>query len=287
MAAGAATYFEASGQREGAFAIDWLKSYRQFPAQMMARLERSLTVPDSAARAEIASSLIKHAAREYRAKRVDSAYEMLRRALRASPNNVEALGDLSLVALRAGHTGESLEASTKLLTASQDPTMLANAWFNIGLACEPPQHQFFNGSYYCRQSRVYPYLQSWRAQPSKVRERKIFQVLTSWDTRSCVIGAGDSQQQYWFASSDQELQRPRGSGQRIYVRHALGVTIPSDAVQWERQVYDRQRSSAESRRESSTALERYDFSDFAVTVLTAEVYPQGTLTIGTQDCKLN
>jgi hypothetical protein len=211
-------------------------------------------------------ALVKRATDEYRAKRVQSAYRLFRNAVHTFPEDLPVLADFSLIALRAGHIGESLEASVRLLAIAKDPAMRANAWFNFGLSClAQGSNGYHNGRYYCIASRIYPFLQSWRNEPSAVREDKIAEVLGLTTDNTCVVSKGGVRRQYWLTQSHDDLL-PGPEQNRINIRHPLGEPPPADAVEWRYPAHDGQPET----RYVSRFLEDYQLGGFAVTVLTIE-----------------
>jgi hypothetical protein len=253
------------GQGTG-YPIDWFRSRRVAKIESDEPFLRLLAVPDAAEQQRIVQALVKRASDEYHAKRVDNAYLLLRNAVHMLPEDVSALADFSLIALRAGHVGESLEASARLLGLAKDSATRANAWFNFGLSClAQGSNGYYNGRYFCIASRIYPFLQSWRSEPSIGRENKIAAVMDSATDNTCVVSKDGVRRQYWFAQSHDNLM-PGPEQYRIYVRHPLGKPPPVDAVEWKHPARDGQPAT----HYVSTFVEDYQLGGFAITVLTIE-----------------
>jgi len=286
IAGGALTFIEGTpAERYGpskGFPLDWFRLRRETAAKDAQAYERLLALPDVAERERVARSLAAKAAAEYRAKRVQPAYQMLRNALSVLPEDVPALADFSLIAMRAGQPGESLQASAQVRRMTQDPALVANAWFNTGLVCSARRGMsFYNGRYYCQASELHPYLMSWRAQASPAREKKITEVFDSSHARWCAVTSKGVRREYWFALSTETLEPPTTQLNRIYVRHPLNAPPPANAVVVKLPAVSR---SPEPRTFVSRPVETYAFSTFAVTVLTIDVYPQRGTIVETTIC---
>jgi hypothetical protein len=264
------------------FPLDWFRVRRETAVKDAQVFERLLALPDSAEKERIARALAAKAGAEYRAKHVQPAYQMLRNALSVLPEDVPALSDFSLIAMRAGQLGESLQASARVRGLTQDPALVANAWFNTGLVCSTRRGiSFYNGRYYCQASEIHPYLMSWRAQASPAREKKIAEVLGSSHDRWCEVANKGVRREYWFAVSTETLEPPMTQLNRIYVRHPLNAPPPANAV-----VVKIPASSYSPKSQTfvSRPVETYAFSTFAVTVLTIDTYPQRGTMVETTIC---
>jgi hypothetical protein len=248
------------------YPIDWFRSRRVAKVDSNEPFLRLLAVPDAAEQQVVVQKLVNRATDEYRAKRVQSAYLLSRNAVNASPEDVSALADFSLIAQRAGHIGESLEASARLLAIAKDSATRANAWFNFGQSClTQGSNGYYNGRYYCIASRIYPFLQSWRNEPSSGRENKIAALLDSSTVNTCVVSKDGVRRQYWFAQSHDNLM-PGPEQYRIYVRHPPDKPPPADAVEWR---YPARDGRPETHYVSSF-VENYQLTGFAITVLTID-----------------
>ena len=131
--------------------------------------------------------------------------------------------------------GESLEAATRLIAESKDAGLIANAWFNIGLACERSDRSSvqYNGESYCMSSRIFPFLQSWRATNSRARAEKLEQLLSAPGRERCVVSQPDSTAHHYVFVRGADRDDTSGPDvQRIYVLHPAGSTVSAEQVHW-------------------------------------------------------
>jgi len=258
-----------TGTNPVGYPVQWLKHYNS--AESMERnpniaaaevpgLEASLTPPDSAGLADLARQLRARAEGEYAAGNVPAAHAALRLALDASPDSQRALGDMALVALRAGYPNEAAEAAQRLVDQSTDRRTLANAWFNLGLACDPAVRR--DDLPPCSSSPVYPYLQSWSIEPTPQRAAKIADVMqraaSCEDTRP---NGTMARYLLWPASGRYGGGSREGGAQvyKIYVYHRAGIEMRADSFRW---------PAAPAAKIS--VVRRYDLGDFAVTALESD-----------------
>lgn len=227
----------ASDEEPGHTPLEWLDMYAS-PNILdtdRPRLTQLLAAPEGKQLVEYSDQQTLQAEKHYAAGNLDGARRALKSALQAAPANERALSDLSLVALRAGQYGESLEAATHLMATSKDARMIANAWFNAGLACERSGISYlqYNGEHYCVSSTVFYFLQSWLAANSSARAEKLEQLLTAPGSERCAVPQPDStQHRYIFVrAADREDQRGPAI-QRIYVLHPAGSGISAAQVRW-------------------------------------------------------
>jgi tetratricopeptide (TPR) repeat protein len=238
---GAVTFFRT--QRTvgdpGEYAIDWLHKYAAENALErnpnlsrgdVEKLEALLRVPDNEELGRISVRLTQFGESEYAAGRTQSAYRALRTALSAQEDNQKALEDFSLVALRAGQIGASLEAAEKIIAASVSRSSVASAWFNQGLACEKGgKFVGYNGEYYCRLSRPYPFLTSWRVEPTAARKSKLIKLFTE-ELPTCFVPQENWQVYFEWAQS--ESDRTYSPRQLIYIHHPTSQKLDPNSVHW-------------------------------------------------------
>ena len=182
--------------------LDWLHRYTSDkPEEINANitagdipvLEGLLRLPSQQELGLKAQKLVLRGEANYRAGNVPDAYRAFRKALNIEPGNVRALNDLSLVALKNGNLGESLEASAKSVGLSETNSGRAAAWFNQGLACEKQashevgQVTYYNGNRYCDYGLLYPFLEAVKASGDESRKQKVVAVFTSDAVRSCQV----------------------------------------------------------------------------------------------------
>lgn len=87
----------------------------------------------------------------YTDKKLPEAYVALKRALMLDPENESALSNLTLIALKLDHFGESAAAASQLISTTKSIDLKANAFFNLGLACLKTEYGTinFDGHTYC------------------------------------------------------------------------------------------------------------------------------------------
>jgi hypothetical protein len=191
---------------------------------------------------------------------------------------------MSLVALRSGHYGESLEAATRLIAGSADKRLIANAWFNIGLACErnAPDTVQYNGELYCMSSGIWPFLQSWRAANSPARAKKLEELFTPSGQRRCVVSQPDStEHRYIFVRAyDREDGGP--DIQRLYVLHPAGSAVSAAQIRWTVTPYAG--NLRLPRQITPRLVDSYRLGSSTLTVLEAEKEVQSPVMIGDRKC---
>lgn len=224
-------------EQPGLTPLEWLDLYAS-PNILDAdhpRLRQLLAAPEGRQLVEYSDQRTLQAEKHYAAGNLDAARRSLKSALQAAPTNERALSDLSLVALRAGQHGESLEAATRLIATSKDARMIANAWFNIGLACERSGISYlqYNGESYCTSSTVFYFLKSWLAANSHPRAEKLEQLLTAPGSERCVVPQPDStEQRYIFVRAADREDHLSAPIQRIYVLHPAGSAVSAAQIRW-------------------------------------------------------
>jgi tetratricopeptide (TPR) repeat protein len=245
----------------------------------------SVTLPLAAAGDEPSTSsakLTSQAEAQYAAGKIASAYKTLQQALQADPNNMRALSAMSIVALRAGNADESLEASFRVATTSARPKMMADAWFNYGLACQVTGRVEINGRMYCERGVVQPLLSSWELRQGREGEeheqiravdKRVDEYLRSPAAKACVVkGPNQAEHRYHFVVETKEV----GPTQRIYVQHPRVDSVKRVPVTW---------GSSESGGSMARQIARYDLEAFSVTVMEAKEYVKYPIRIGTQTCE--
>ncbi len=132
--------------------------------------------------------------------RLEEAYRLLKRAISLNPDNERALSNLSLVALKLGKLGESAKLSTTLIGIAKSDAEKANAYFNLGLACQKVgvtgYHYStieYDGRSYCRrdsytsankfkdESALPNFLEAYKLKPTKTRLNAILALLQNGD----------------------------------------------------------------------------------------------------------
>jgi hypothetical protein len=274
--------------------IDWLQRYASpgadepnanIAAGDRGRLEALLRVPNEAERAVLSRELVLRGESEYAAGRIESAYRALQSALSAQRSNRRALDDLPLVALKSGRVGVALEAAANILAGDAQPEFKARGWFNMGLACEQAGRMFsYNERYYCRSGIVYPLLEAWRSQPSRGRKDKLRELFVTDAIGSCTGTApAGSARKYHFTMHYDEQARVQST--RIYVYHSSAQSIDPEQVYWQNSLLVVGAPNRYQKvRQTPQLLQRYDFDDFAITVLESSQIAQSPITIDGREC---
>ncbi|HQQ64014.1 MAG TPA: ankyrin repeat domain-containing protein [Pseudomonadales bacterium] len=271
--------------------LDWLHRYTaadapeknpNIPADKVTELEHLLKLPTADELASIASKSILQAEKDFQEGRAELAYRQLRRVLNLQPENERALSDMSLVALKQGEVGPSLEASEKLIKTSKDDQLKANAWFNQGLACENNNSAFYNGHSYCAGGTPYLYMQSLALKPTAARQKKLLEVLQAGE--SCQLPYQDKN----IKLSRGRMPDPAGSYRErslIYVLHENGQALRVDDFGWDQQFHQ---MNGENKIEHITPklLATYALGEKSMTVLnTGDVGVQFPYSVGNWTCK--
>jgi hypothetical protein len=223
--------------RQGQTPLEWLEMYASpnISDADRPRLAQLLSAPESKQLVDYSQQQILEAEKQYAAGDLAAARRSLKNALQANASNERALGDLSLVALRAGEYGESLEAATRLISGGKDARMIANAWFNVGLACERSGQRYlrYNDQIYCMASEVFPFLQSWLSASSRARAEKLEQLFTAPGRERCVVPQPDSSEhRYIFVRAADMDDNRYAEVQRVYVLHPAGSTVSAAQIGW-------------------------------------------------------
>lgn len=239
LAAGALTSVTTQQRDEtpGQTPLEWLRSSTSntIAESDRAGLEQLLAPQTSEKLVEYSKQQALLAEKQYAAGDLEVALRTLKQALQADPSNQRALSNLSLLALRAGQYGESLEAATRLIAESKDAGLIANAWFNIGLACERSDRPYlqYNGESYCTSSLIFSFLQSWLSTNSRARAEKLEQLLSAPGRERCVVSQPDStEHRYVFVRGADRDDNRHGEVQRIYVLHPAGSAVSAEQVHW-------------------------------------------------------
>lgn len=222
---------------------DWLETYAGRDAvERNANLTESdvvalrelLRVPPTDELRKIAAELVASAESAYAAGKADAAYRLLKQALYADPASERALTAMSLVAQRAHKQGEALVAATTLISRTTDNKSLAQAWFNLGLACESAGSRYvhYNGNHYCQSSLLYPFLKAWLAEPVTARARKLESVFNAPDMRLCRTSSGTASYNYLLTYGDDRSQRRPQTDGLVYVLHSPEAPASDIDITW-------------------------------------------------------
>ncbi|BBT16560.1 hypothetical protein WP8S17C03_26090 [Metapseudomonas otitidis] len=223
---------------EGSTPLDWLHQYTAANAEepnpnidpdQIAEVEALLQPPTNEALQARAKRLVLEGEKAYGAGDLKHALRTLNLAINIQPHNERALSDLSLVALRDGDLGVSLQAGQALIDSSKDARLLANAWFNQGLACDASDSSwpFYNGTRYCDASAVYAYYQALAAHRTEARAAKLLQALQA-------VPDVEVHRFLFEGSEVRMVQRygPDHSSLYLYLLHPRGLVIPTERIGW-------------------------------------------------------
>jgi hypothetical protein len=283
-----------TGGNEG-YPLDWLERHTGPDAKERnpnidegerRTLQPLLRVPAEAERARIAKDLVLSAAAEHTAGRTRSAYRALQSALSAQSSNLRALDDLATVAFQYGRTGVALEAASNLIASDAGPEVKARAWFNLGMSCQQTGSSFaYNGEYYCWTSNLHAFLQAWQVQASAAHQHKLKELFESDALKNCAVTVSGATQKYHFTRHTDTANGGFAQSTRIYVHHSKAPPAEPAQVSWEILVNGGQdRTSQKMQIPPPRLLQRYDFDDFAISVLESPHFVQGPVTIGNRKC---
>jgi tetratricopeptide (TPR) repeat protein len=210
---GAATYMKAESRSPMTeeTPLDWFYRYTDkasaeinshIPEESKLNVQQWLTPPSPQQLDKVEKDQIKSAIAAYQQGKVQDAYEYLIKALSINPKNEKALSDMSLIALKNNQFGHSLSASNWLINHSENSKVVANAWFNQGLACEQHQVKMLNtdightitydGQYYCAEPAIYSYISAWMLAKSSARKNKIISQFDDGLMQTCSAVLADN-----------------------------------------------------------------------------------------------
>jgi len=278
---------------------DWLAHYagteskernRNIETTELLRLDGRLRVPSSTELAELSGRLTRQAEAEYAAGKLIPAYRRLRIALHADPDNLQALSDMSLVAMKAGEPGVALQSSARLLraTTTRDPELAATASFNSGLTClQVKGYHQYDGENYCTSGLVEPFLQSWLARPSDARAVKLQSLFVERAVPACVVTASEGEPTYVHAFYGARAPQ-RDQRQYLYVYQPAGRPVQAEEIGWS--VTGNVRSEGRWRLETRTVqphfVERHALGRGTLSIFESEANAAKTLGIRAMDCVL-
>lgn len=236
---GAEPFIQAHRQEEeGSTPLDWLHRYTATNAEepnpniapaQVAEVEALLKPPSEAELQARAKRLVLEGEKAYGAGDLKQALRRLNLAINIQPHNERALSDLSLVALRDGDLGVSLQAGQALLDSSKDAKLLANAWFNQGLACDAwgSSWPFYNGTRYCQAGAVYAYYQALVAHRTEARAAKLLQALQAVPEAKV--------HRLPFEGVEVRMVQKNGPDYRsryLYLLHPRSLVVPAERIGW-------------------------------------------------------
>lgn len=213
-------------------------------------LTRLLTPPGIESRRLESEETNREAESLYRAGKLQEAYAAVKKSLSLNPTNDRAMANLSLIALKLGHHGESAKAATYAIKNATSQSEVASAYFNLGLACRAEGARgfhyatiYYDGTAYCRErwdkyhGPLYYYLEAYRISPTAARANAIVEFLGEADTPGgkwlCKVRDADSEPRavyvamnhvYFLTKTGFEIELPRFVRRERNSEQALQVT---------------------------------------------------------------
>lgn len=294
LGAGSVTFAKTERQAfdgTGEYPIDWLLRYTatdssernpNIQADEVSELASALAVPSDKERTELAARLVSLAESHYAAGREGPAYSTLLASLMADSGNERALSDMSLVALKVGRRGVALKTAMEVVTAKRSPKSVAAAWFNVGLACQQNLYSEYryDGQIYCNHSAIYPYLKSWKSEPTAARKNKVEEVLVGGWVNTCrVQAAAGPSQLFHFTYSHDDDDAGTSPKQFIYVYHLPSQVVDPSTIKLEVEALVALTAITGEKIDSPRLVERLDFGTFSITVLRADFNIIGGITV--------
>ena len=219
----------------------------------------------------------------YQGGQLQQAYASIKRSLSLNPANDRAMANLSLIALRLGHLGESAKAATYAIQNAKSRNEIASAYFNLGLACRAEGAKgyhyrtiIYDGVVYCQESwdsyrgTLYYYLEAHRISPTTRRADAIVEFL----------GEADPEGGKWLCKAPDPGAEPRA----VYVarNHIYFLTKTAGEVEF-RRLGRRERNTEHAlqvKRKESFPLG----NGLSVSRWQVDVSFQGALVLGNQLC---
>jgi len=233
--------------------IDWLHRYTgnsaseknpNIPDDQIPALEKLLQLPEQEGLLAKANEYILEAEGLYQKGNSSAAFNKVGLALQIQPNNERALSDMSLIALKNGNLGRSVEAGEKLIDKSADDKIKANAWFNQGLACERYKMEGndsflkYNGNYHCMYGFIYPYLKSLSIDPNASRKNKLLEVYEKHDVKYCEIPDPKGSIKINFQAGKDPEQKGYQQLQTLFVLHDKVAELMPEHLPQKMESYD-------------------------------------------------
>jgi hypothetical protein len=232
---GAVTFIQSTGELGPEYALDRLQRYAgagvteernpHIAESEVAALAKLLAPPSEKAKHALATELVDRARAEYAKGNAQKAYQHLRLALLARPDQPGAIADLPLIALRAGYIGPAISAADRAVKTLTSPAALAGAWFNKGLICEHPAARtaITVDRARCEWNTVEPFVNAWRTQASPARADKLRAIIR--DSKASCSRANAAR--YYRITVDRLFESIR-----VYVLHSANETIDAWQIRW-------------------------------------------------------
>ena len=257
--------------------LDWLKRYTQkdfleknpnIDDSQIATIEKWLTVSDEKSLSKKAQRLIVKAESQYQDGEIPKAYQTISLALSIQPDNERALSDMSLIALKNGKYGQSLEASDKLIKQDSSNKLIANAWFNQGLACEELKRSNkgyyfpYNGKYYCRYGSLDLFYKSFKASPTTARKNKILEIFRTSQGNYCELPSIDVKINFQTGRPYNQKLKRNSQLQTLFVLHKSDMSLSGDDFAWSITSSDKSTKEIVPEKIDSISLGQYTLSLF-------------------------
>ena len=239
---GAVTYIEATysyrNSIDGGKPKDWLEHYARgnsvgtnpnIPVSKLSEVQTWLATNTN----PIAhlDNLILEAERFYQEKNLGEAYKNISLALQIDPGNERALSDMSIIGLRYGKLGESVDASTRLMRSNAHDKLKANAYFNYGLACLENPRITHDGTYHCRFNKVYPFFKAYSLYGTETRKERLLAAIKTLNTTPyCEIT--EPKIKISFSHGVPPEKKEHGNFQYFFILHENAQAIKGNDLAW-------------------------------------------------------
>lgn len=280
---GAASYITSQGMgaKTNANVLDWLRIYTtpaaleinpNIPEDTTEQVAAWLEPPTPEVLAKRVTALVLEGESLYQSGEIVKAYQRIALALQIAPDNERAISDMSLIALRNGKLGSTLEASQKLIAGEFGERLKANAWFNQGLACEAYGKAIFsyNGRYHCGLGILFPFQKALALENTDARKNKLLQLFENNTIPYCLLPDenGEGMSVNFQSGTDPEIGSP-GQGAMISVLHSKSQNIQAEALAWNMQF-----SNSEEKTITPEHVRDLDLGAQVLSVFKAAQYPR-------------
>ncbi len=159
------------------YPINWLDKYEneRLSNEDKAQVRSSLELPSEAELVNLAKNLNLEGEKLYTEKQIQAAKERFQESIQVD-NNIKALNNYALAALKLNDQKRSLQASSKVINSKESTdSQKSAAYFNTGLACEGAGKYGlrFDGRSYCRENTLEYFIKAFETKPSKSRANAI------------------------------------------------------------------------------------------------------------------
>ncbi|WP_299771380.1 ankyrin repeat domain-containing protein [uncultured Pseudoteredinibacter sp.] len=219
--------------------LDWFYRYSKgsnldnvsgLKKELLPGLEKRLAPPSQSMLKRMFAEYVQKAVAHHKQGRYEDSYRGLMRAIEIEPASEVVLNEISLVARKVGALKISLSSSNRLVGDSQNEDFLANAWFNMGLACQKLGKEsghgwvYFDRKYYCEKVSLEYFLSSYSYRPLKKEKRTIVNFFSGASSDACKIKVGSADVDYPFQLFNV------GSNIYLYVLHPSTVMLNAEVL---------------------------------------------------------